>query len=882
MKAWAKLGGAALFTALPLLILYLAKGLYPFGENTVSWCDMSQQVVPLLCAFQDAVKGDGSLFFSFSFAGGMNMWGVWAFFLASPFTLLTLLVEKAQMAQFMNILLLLKMMACALSMCWFLHRKYPRLSPCFGMLLSVSYAFCGYTLLFYQNIVWLDVMALFPLLWLSFLHLMERGEILPYVICLSAMAAIQFYLGFMLAVFLILAAFLWMVLAADPPERGRAALRFLSASFCAACLSAVIWLPSLLQVAASARGENIVTSLQSGDFLTHAPTVGMHFLCTAAVLPAFFYGAVQLVRGRLSRRERVVPILFGALLLSLIIEPVNKMWHTGSYQAFPGRYGFMAVFLGLLLAACALQKKERTAVFARSSPVPSVILLCLSAALPVWGWLLQKRWGDDLAAYAGSLWGTHQSLIASLRFFLPAALLFSLGLWLFCKDKIGRRTMTACLAALVFTESLFFGSSYLVSRSDYTLRSVMAMENAIDDDGVYRVKNLHKNYDLNLTGGAGMASLNQYTSLTRKNTMENLRKMGFSGYWMEIGSVGGDQMADAMVGHKYTVRKADDPGAEPIWQQGPLAIEENPLTLPMGLLCTDEIFSFDDRARTRPYYNEDMLRLLCGSDETVVRQLLPQWEENITLSHNGDLTQLIRADSSRPGVLEYTIPPSDTVRTVYFDCFSSTENNLNEPYYHSLSIFVNGECITDDYPTQKENGILQLAVQDGQPLQIRVEVKKDLSVRSFGLFVLEQDALSRAIDRAKGVDLRLGGRSVSASVTAEEGEWLALMLPFDEGWSARINGEKVPVQEGLGGWMALSLQTGENEIRLQYTPPGFWAGFVMTLLGLVLTAVFRRLLTDRKAQTAGLEKAAFLGLILLFAAVASLLFFVPPLIWILL
>ena len=56
----------------------------------------------------------------------------------------------------------------------------------------------------------------------------------------------------------------------------------------------------------------------------------------------------------------------------------------------------------------------------------------------------------------------------------------------------------------------------------------------------------------------------------------------------------------------------------------------------------------------------------------------------------------------------------------------------------------------------------------------------------------------------------------------------------------------------------------------------------MTLLGLVLTAVFRRLLTDRKAQTDGLEKAAFLGLILLFAAVASLLFFVPPLIWILL
>ena len=33
-----------------LLVLYAMKELFPFGEFTVSWCDMNQQVVPLLSA----------------------------------------------------------------------------------------------------------------------------------------------------------------------------------------------------------------------------------------------------------------------------------------------------------------------------------------------------------------------------------------------------------------------------------------------------------------------------------------------------------------------------------------------------------------------------------------------------------------------------------------------------------------------------------------------------------------------------------------------------------------------------------------------------------------------------------------------------------------
>ena len=112
---------------------------------------MNQQVVPLLCEFKDILEGKGSLFLNLQNAGGMNFWGVFLFFISSPFTFLVAFVEKWQMMRFANILVLLKIMLCAGCASVFFDRIFPKLRPFFTVLLSISYAFCGYTMLFYQN-----------------------------------------------------------------------------------------------------------------------------------------------------------------------------------------------------------------------------------------------------------------------------------------------------------------------------------------------------------------------------------------------------------------------------------------------------------------------------------------------------------------------------------------------------------------------------------------------------------------------------------------------------------------------------------------------------------------------------------------------------------
>ena len=73
------------------------------------------------------------------------------------------------MLVFMNILIVLKMAASAFtSSLYFVRSSFmKKLDTPAIVILSFLYATSGYVMLFYQNVIWLDMMYLFPLLLLS-------------------------------------------------------------------------------------------------------------------------------------------------------------------------------------------------------------------------------------------------------------------------------------------------------------------------------------------------------------------------------------------------------------------------------------------------------------------------------------------------------------------------------------------------------------------------------------------------------------------------------------------------------------------------------------------------------------------------------------------
>ena len=164
----------------------------------------------------------------------------------------------------MNILVLLKLATCAFTATLYFLRTKHRLTPETSVLFGLFYAFSGYGLLFYQNIIWLDMMYLFPFLLLSFEHLIHRKKATPYVIVLSAMMVVNYYIGYMVVLFTLLY-FGIVIFSLSVEDRKQVAIRFLTASFIAALLTAVVWLPSFLQYLSSGRDISIVESLMTSE-----------------------------------------------------------------------------------------------------------------------------------------------------------------------------------------------------------------------------------------------------------------------------------------------------------------------------------------------------------------------------------------------------------------------------------------------------------------------------------------------------------------------------------------------------------------------------------------------------------------------------------------
>ncbi len=93
-------------------------------------------------------------------------------------------------------------------------------------------------------------------------------------------------------------------------------------------------------------------------------------------------------------------------------------------------------------------------------------------------------------------------------------------------------------------------------------------------------------------------------------------------------------------------------------------------------------------------------------------------------------------------------------------------------------------------------------------------------------------------------------RTFTADIHCREETMAFFSVTYDEGWSATVNGEAVPIVKS-SGLMAVPVSGGDNHIVFHYTPPGGTAGIVLTavsVLGLGVYWTLSRYLAKRKQR----------------------------------
>ena len=884
---------APLLTAVFLLFFYALAGYYPFGTGTVSWCDMDQQVIPLLLNLKDILSGEGSALYSLQNAGGMNFWGVFFFFIASPFSLLTIFVPKNQMLLFMNILVLLKLAVCAFTASLYFLRTKHRLRPEYAVLFGIFYAFSGYGLLFYQNIIWLDMMYLFPLLLLSFERLLQQKKATPYVLALSAMMVVNYYIGYMVVLFTLLY-FGITLFSLSGEGRKQAAIRFLTASFIAALLTAVVWLPSFIQYLSSGRNISILDSLLQSDLYTHYETTLALLLPSSGAIMMIVYGLIhQPLKSSQLKDYLLLSIL---MLLPIVIEPINKMWHTGNYQSFPVRYGFMTIFMLLSVASQLLTQSidvQRPSASALSRTAPAR-LLSLGLILGgiglfcIFAYCYIETNLETLTSYTRTLWGNIESLQGLMLLFLLSSGLYLL---LLRSLRLGwfRSAFFTFGCLFVFLIQTYANTQIYMFSADYDWH-LERYQNAIALSGYtpeqertgdfYRVKLRQKYFDVNLVGGIGFPSLSHYTSLTSQDYMFAMKKLGYSSYWMEVGGYGGSLLSDAALSVAYDIHWFHDQPAVYKTQQFHLA--ETPFCLPLGVATTE---SLDDTKDLTSLTRLDVQKLLHSKlmpDTTSpFTEYAPAQSENcLVYIDNWKQYQIECQDSNNSGHFRYTIEVDDQ-ETLYFDCFDRLSNDLTEHINGSFDIFVNGSLIESQYPSQLNNGLITLGTFENETVEIDIKVLHSVTCSSFGVFGIDHTLLETAIAQTDILDLQMDQRRISGSILSDVPKDVFVSIPYDAGWTLKIDGHKAELSQAFMGFSAFSVEPGSHSIELTYMPPGFILGLSLTIFALLLCSIVKLLQRKRPSSilafmdSSPLQSLSVILIRVLFLVVILLIYVLP-------
>lgn len=817
-----------------MFAMFYVNGMYPFGNRTLSWCDMRQQVLPLLLDFKDILSGKGNMLFNWQNAGGMNFYGVFLFFISSPFSFLVQFVDKTDMSLFMNILTMLKMMVCSLTACIYFKHAFKKLHNFFAVALSVMYAFSGYAMLFYQNTVWLDVMYLFPLLLLSYEALLKKQKIGGFVACLTGMLVLNYYLSYMVVVFTILYFGVYLFMHRKEMLKGVCSL-FIIGCAIAAFLSAVIWLPSFAQYLASARGTNIIEGLFYASIPTDIYTDVPLLFCTGIIIPVL----IVFRKNICTSTTRFYFAMFVLMTLPIIFEPINKMWHTGNYMSFPVRYGYITTFMALVVVACKLAKIKPRENNGKNNKLCFSICAAVTALVAVGSVWFYSTFEEQLTRYTNTLWGDMNSFLLLFAFTCVIVFVYTFVCYFVGNKKINFKGFAVLLSILVISECVFnvnvYISSATSSATDY--QKAIDLSEKIDDEDFYRVKTQEKYFEANLTGGMGYNSLSHYTSLTSQDYMFTMKRLGYSSYWMEVGSNGGTLFSDALLSVRYTIKglAAND---EAIYSNQRYSIVENPYFLPLGIITSSDMSEQKElpaleRVPLQEYigttlFNQSNTRMFTKYEITELKNVVYKYNEGNHIFKNSTMSA---------GKISYKINVKGE-QTLYLDCFDKTTNSLREPINETFEVYVNGTLQQLIYPNQDTNGLLCLGKFADENVRVTLILRKDVSCASFGLYGLKTESIEKILSSANTAQLKVDGTGITGNCTAKEGDYLYISVPYDSGFKATINGESVEVLQAFSGFMAVKLNAGVNVLQMKYLPRGFNFGLVISFAGIALAIAY--------------------------------------------
>lgn len=162
-------------------------------------------------------------------------------------------------------------------------------------------------------------------------------------------------------------------------------------------------------------------------------------------------------------------------------------------------------------------------------------------------------------------------------------------------------------------------------------------------------------------------------------------------------------------------------------------------------------------------------------------------------------------------------------------------------------------AVNDYHTTRKSNqSVYKTFVDD---ITIRIPAEEQIQIRlpkgNYELTGIQLSAENYETLRQQAgqpdlsSNLIIDGSSVSLNyANPQNDDYLKLAIPYERGWKASVNGNKVEVLKADYAFIAVPLESGDNQVSLSYSPPFFKPALIISvlsaLLGLIMVFCKRR------------------------------------------
>ncbi|MBJ8325476.1 glycosyltransferase PgfM1 [Streptococcus pacificus] len=369
---------SAILPILVMLIVWFFMGAFPFGKKTLMAVDFGQQYISFYGFLKETIlTGDWSAFFySFTKSIGGPMIGILGYYLISPFNIFYILLPLSQFKWAVFLTILLRYGAISLSFSHLLIKRYKGLQKKAWLvpLLSLSYALSGMLVSYQMNVLFYDAMFMLPLVILTLEETLDGKRPFGYILTLALTMFLQFYMGYMICLFVVLYAcyYLSPKLATKETLRNRLIAFFLplfkTAFYSILAIGSVFVLLypiflNLLESKGAIGGAllfswdfqinplDILSKLFVGGFddnsWSKGPSLPNIYVGALSLISFFFY--FRHVKDHLYQKI-ATGLVVSIFLISFVNEFTSKIWHMGQNPAgFFYRFSWIFSFFIILI-----------------------------------------------------------------------------------------------------------------------------------------------------------------------------------------------------------------------------------------------------------------------------------------------------------------------------------------------------------------------------------------------------------------------------------------------------------------------------------------------------------------------------------------------------